>query len=69
MTREEMLKELHSLDCRIFWPKKWDDIGFTESQIWVNSKGYGYFYSDEPNDPHVGICCTRIGYQCIVYDL
>ena len=49
MTREEMLKELHSLDCRIFWPKKWDYIVFTESQIWVNSKGYGYFYCDEPN--------------------
>ena len=48
MIREEMLRELHSLDCRIFWPGEWDDIGYTEHQIWVNSEGYGYFSCDEP---------------------
>ena len=44
-----MLKELHELDCRILWPGNWEDIGFTEHQIWVNGKGYGYFACDEPN--------------------
>ena len=56
MTREEMLKELHSLDCRIFWPSSWDDIGFTEHQIWVNSEGYGYFSCDEPNIVYKAKC-------------
>lgn len=49
MSRDEMLKQLKALDCRVFWPDSWDDIGFTEHQIWVNEKGYGYLACDEPN--------------------
>ena len=65
MTREEMLKELHSLNCRIFWPGAWDDIGFTEHQMWVNSKGYGYFYCDEPNTIYKARCIPAEKWKAI----
>lgn len=50
MTREENLKILKDLPYTIIWPESdWDDIGFTERELWFNSKGYGYFMCDEPN--------------------
>ena len=49
MRRQEMLKILYSLNYCIIEPESsWSDIGFTEREIWVNSKGYGYILSDEP---------------------
>ena len=50
MTREENLKILKDLPYTIIWPESdWADIGFTERELWFNSKGYGYFMCDEPN--------------------
>ncbi len=50
MMREEMLQKLGTLLYTEIWPDdSWEDIGFTESRIWVNSKGYGYFMCDENN--------------------
>lgn len=50
MTRVENLKILKDLPYTIIWPESdWDDIGFTERELWFNSKGYGYFMCDEPN--------------------
>ena len=50
MTREENLKILEDLPDTIIWPESgWDDIGFTERELWFNSKGCGYFMYDEPN--------------------
>ena len=48
MTREEQLTKLQSLRFCVFWPDNWEDIGFTERPIWVNSWGYGYYPCDEP---------------------
>ena len=48
MTREEMLKKLHGLRFCVFWDGGWEDIGFTERPIWINSYGYGYYSCDEP---------------------
>lgn len=48
MTREEMLKMLGDLPFAMIDPGSWDDVGFTEREIWVNSKGYGYIMCDEP---------------------
>ena len=49
MTREEMLDILHDVRFALIWPpSSWEDIGFTEREIWVNSKGYGYIMCDEP---------------------
>ena len=51
MLREEMLNKLHTLDFQyIDPPSDWEDIGFTERPIWVNSKGYGYLSCDDPSD-------------------
>lgn len=49
LSREEMLDKLHSVEFQYLWPGDWKDIGFTEREIWVNSKGYGYLSCDEPN--------------------
>lgn len=49
MDRAEMLKYLSSIRFAIFFPdNSWEDVGFTEREIWVNSKGYGYIACDEP---------------------
>ena len=48
MTREEKLSKLQSLRFCVFWPGRWEDIGFTERPIWINSFGYGYYSDDEP---------------------
>ena len=51
MNREELLKWLHALSFSYIEPKSdWDDIGFTERPIWVNSKGYGFLACDDPSD-------------------
>ena len=50
MIRGEMLQKLGTLLYIEIWPDdSWKDIGFTESRIWVNNKGYGYFMCDESN--------------------
>lgn len=48
MTREKMLEILSDLPFAMIWPGSWDDIGFTEREIWVNNQGYGYIMCDEP---------------------
>ena len=49
MTREEMLQKLHFVPFTLIDPaREWEDIGFTERDIWVNSKGYGWISCDEP---------------------
>lgn len=48
MTRKEMLKILGKLEFALIDPGPWKDVGFTEREIWVNSKGYGYLSCDEP---------------------
>lgn len=48
MTRELMLKALSDLPFALIWPGNWEDIGFTEREIWVNNEGYGYISFDEP---------------------
>lgn len=48
MTREKMLEKLHRLRYCVLWPGNWEDIGFTERPIWINSDGYGYYSDDEP---------------------
>lgn len=49
MTREEMLNILHSISFSLIDPASdWEDIGFTEREIWVNAKGYGWILCDEP---------------------
>ena len=35
-------------------PSEWTDIGYTEREIWVNSKGYGYIACDEPTRVWIG---------------
>lgn len=48
MTRSEMLEKLETVNFEfIDPPSAWEDIGFTERPIWVNSKGYGYVMCDE----------------------
>ena len=49
MTRTDLLEKLHSIDCSFFLPGNWDDVGYTEQQMWVNSKGYGCYTCDHPN--------------------
>lgn len=48
MTREKMLEILADLPFAMIWPGSWDDVGFTEREIWVNNQGYGYVLCDEP---------------------
>jgi len=48
MTHEQMLRVLEDVPYVLIWPGNWDDVGFTEREIWVNSKGYGYIMCDEP---------------------
>ena len=49
MTRTDMLKALSCVPFVLIDPlSEWEDIGFTERPIWVNSKGYGYIMCDEP---------------------
>lgn len=48
MSREEMLSALGQLNYSLIWPGDWDDVGFTEREIWVNDKGYGFIMCDEP---------------------
>lgn len=49
MTREKMLEMLADLPFAMIWPESWDDVGFTEREIWVNCKDYGYVMCDEPS--------------------
>ena len=49
MTREKKLDILSNIKFELIDPlSEWEDIGFTEREIWVNSKGYGYISCDEP---------------------
>lgn len=48
MNREEMLAAFGKLRFCVLWPGNWEDIGFTERPIWINSEGYGYYFDDEP---------------------
>ena len=49
MKREEMLNILHTVPFALIDPlSSWEDVGFTEREIWVNAKGYGYIMCDEP---------------------
>ena len=49
MTRTDMLRALSCVPFTLIDPlSEWEDIGFTERPIWVNSKGYGYIMCDEP---------------------
>ena len=50
MIRTEMLKILHSVPFNVLWPDtlSCDDIGFTEHPIWIDGKGYGYYFCDQP---------------------
>lgn len=48
MDRNSILEKLSRLRLCVFWPDSWEDIGFTEREIWINSKGYGYIACDEP---------------------
>lgn len=49
MNREKMLNILHTVPFALIDPpSSWKDIGFTEREIWVNAKGYGYMMCDEP---------------------
>lgn len=50
MDRKEMLDYLNQISFNVLWPHdSWKDLGFTESPIWINNKGYGYYSCDEPN--------------------
>lgn len=50
MTRIEMIYKLGQINYNVIWPEAdWNDLGFTETPIWINGIGYGYFMSDEPN--------------------
>ena len=50
MDRKEMLEYLNQISFNVLWPHdSWKDLGFTESPIWINNKGYGYYACDEPN--------------------
>ena len=50
MTRESMLNILSQVSFNVLWPDdSWEDLDFTESPIWINNKGYGYYACDEPN--------------------
>ena len=48
MTRKEMLSALEELQYSLIWPGQWEDVGFTERELWINHKGYGFIMSDEP---------------------
>lgn len=49
MNRKKMLNILHTAPFALIDPpSSWKDIGFTEHEIWVNAKGYGYIMCDEP---------------------
>ena len=50
MTRGEMLNILGKLEYALIWPDNWEDVGFTEREIWINSQGYGYIMCDESTD-------------------
>lgn len=54
MTREEMLDALRILPFALIWPGNWDDVGFTEREIWVNNEGFGYIMCDEPTQTWEG---------------
>lgn len=43
-----MFEILNDLPFTLIWPGSWDDVGFTEREIWVNNKEYGYIMCDEP---------------------
>ena len=51
MNREELLNWLHALSFNYIDPSSdWEDIGFSERPIWVNSKGYGFLSCDDPSE-------------------
>lgn len=55
LTRDDMLSKLKEVAFKYIWPEsEWDDVGFTEREIWVNSKGYGYLCCDEHNGAWYG---------------
>ena len=50
MTRTEMIRKLGTIPFNVLNPDcSWKDLGFTESPIWIDGLGYGYYYCDEPN--------------------
>ena len=50
MTRDEMLTALGKLKYASIWPGEWEDVGFTERELWINGLGYGYIMCDEQAD-------------------
>jgi hypothetical protein len=67
MNREEKLKRLKDLPYTIIWPDStWTDVGFSERELWINSKGFGYFMCDEPNPVYwKGECLDSIKWSII----
>lgn len=45
-----MLSLLGNLEYTLIWPDSWEDVGFTEREIWINRQGYGYIMCDESTD-------------------
>ena len=78
MTRDEMLKRLSKIDYTEIWPDDdWNDIGYTELQIWLNENGYGYFRHDEQYncyklagipDPEWGMIREKISEKKLLID-
>ena len=53
MTREEMIALLSKVQYSIIWEGA-SNVGWTEHQLWVNGKGFGYFMCDEPTQSWEG---------------
>lgn len=76
MTREDMLTALGKLQFTLIWPGDWEDIGYTEREIWVNSVGYGYILCDEPTQYWEGpglegkwpIIKEKINHETLTYE-
>ena len=57
MKKKDILDKLQRLRFCILWPGNWEDVGFTERPIWINSDGFGYCSCDEP-------CCFFELHNC-----
>lgn len=65
MIRDDLLATLQDLPFALIWPGQWDDIGFTEREIWANSNGYGFISCDEPTGHWEGHAMPRNEWQRI----
>lgn len=65
MTREKLLELLADLPFAMIWPGSWDDVGFTEREIWVNNKGYGYIMCNEPTGSWEGHGLSQAEWEAI----